>query len=440
MLRLPSPSTFGADDVKASTAFLTFALLGLLSGVSVNIVGRLYLTDLILPALCLLFWVVGRNFWRDRFERNILLLGLFWLLGQLFADFFRGSSLNDMLRGTASIVTLLLQFSALYQIARSQQARFGDHALVWLLYGTALGGMLMPLVSPTPYSETDPWKFGYGIPAAITLVTLLHRMAVSSSPTSRHLATLFAFAFGGVSVWLGYRSLGGAVMLAALVCEVRFTPLGRFLSRWKGGIRAIIFAVAGGAAAYVGLVSAYGRLAESGWLGEEQKAKYEAQSSGEFGLLVGGRLDLIPAIMAIKDSPLVGYGSWAKDSRYRSYLLLADRFGYRYEEGVLESKFERSEEIPAHSHILQAWLWAGLPGLLFWLYVAYLVVRAAFGAFASGSALTFPIVFLMILSLWDIAFSPFGSFVRYQWAMRLTLFLCVLTAANRGSSSRLARG
>ncbi|RME28520.1 MAG: hypothetical protein D6800_03805 [Candidatus Zixiibacteriota bacterium] len=425
--------------MKISTPVLTYILLGVLSAFTFNVVGQLRMTDLILPALCVLFWAARGSLWLDRYDRNILLFGLLWLVGELFADFYRGSNFLDMLRGTASIVTFILQFSALYQLAAIFQKKAGPSNLVWLLYGAALGGLLMPILSPTPFSEMDSWKFGYGVPSAIILATLLRHMAVSPIRIRRHVATIAALAFGGMSMWLGFRSLGGAMVLASLVCEIRFTPLGRFLSRRKTGFRPLAFAVLAGVVAYIGLASAYGMLAESGWLGEKQKAKYEAQSAGEFGLLVGGRLDLIPAIMAIKDSPLIGYGSWAKNSSYRSYLLLANKFGYQYEEGTLQSVFERGYEIPAHSHILQAWLWAGIPGLVFWIYLAYLVARSSFAAYVSRSELLLPVVFLAIMALWDIAFSPFGSFLRYQWAMRLTLFLCVLGASSRTANRHRTR-
>ena len=65
--------------------------------------------------------------------------------------------------------------------------------------------------------------------------------------------------------------------------------------------------------------------------------------------------------------------------------------------------------IPAHSHITCYWMWAGIPGLLPWLYILYLfyvtlfkrsyIYPSYFGYFA----------FMIPNELWAIFFSPYGA-------------------------------
>ena len=66
----------------------------------------------------------------------------------------------------------------------------------------------------------------------------------------------------------------------------------------------------------VGILWAYEYAATKGFLGEEARQKYVSESSGAYGVLLGGRGDVLGALAAIHDSPILGHGSWAKDWSY----------------------------------------------------------------------------------------------------------------------------
>ena len=120
---------------------------------------------------------------------------------------------------------------------------------------------------------------------------------------------------------------------------------------------------------------AYQYAATTGLLGEEARQKYVSESSGQFGILLGGRGDVLGAFAAIYDSPILGHGSWAKDW---SYILAQQEtmalLGYRDAGEIAQDEVEEGV-IPAHSHLLQAWVWAGIIGALFWAWVFVLTVR-----------------------------------------------------------------
>jgi len=88
------------------------------------------------------------------------------------------------------------------------------------------------------------------------------------------------------------------------------------------------------------------------------------QAHGEYGLIVGGRSEILVSAQAIMDSPILGHGSWAKNEEYAAMLnYLRESMGY-----VAQGKHE-SGLIPTHSHIFGAWVEAGILGAVFWLWI-----------------------------------------------------------------------
>ena len=161
----------------------------------------------------------------------------------------------------------------------------------------------------------------------------------------------------------------------------------------------------------------YSYAAENGHLGEAARSKYEHQTDrgkGAISMLVSGRTEFFIALSAIVDHPIIGFGPRALDTKgYAESFLIKygteqDMLGYYISLQRLAS-LGLVRSIPTHSHIMAAWLWCGLPGLIFFLWVLYVifkhikhyvsVVPQWFGYFA----LTIPSM------VWGIFFNPFVS-------------------------------
>lgn len=124
--------------------------------------------------------------------------------------------------------------------------------------------------------------------------------------------------------------------------------------------------------------------ATQGWLGEEALKKYEMQTQGDDSikkLLLGGRMESFCGILACFDKPIVGFGPWAMDSR--GYV---DEFLARYGTSDDYDSYVKAQErnlkkgggfkmIPCHAYITEFWLWYGIFGLIFWLYVIFVFIR-----------------------------------------------------------------
>lgn len=121
----------------------------------------------------------------------------------------------------------------------------------------------------------------------------------------------------------------------------------------------------------------YEIAATRGWLGEESLKKYEAQTKGDkslMALLLGGRMASFCGLIACVEKPFVGFGPWAiDDGRYVETFLM--KYGRQDDVDALVRNSLLNPSairlIPCHAYITEFWLWYGVFGLLFWLYVLY---------------------------------------------------------------------
>lgn len=164
---------------------------------------------------------------------------------------------------------------------------------------------------------------------------------------------------------------------------------------------------------------AYQTSAEQGWLGEKAQKKYESQTKGDKSmkaLILGGRMASFCGLIACVDRPIIGFGPWAKDEGgyvdeflrryanaedYEDYI--ATRL-YYHSKGMVESGL-----IPGHAYITEFWLWYGIFGLLFWLYVMFVLLR-----YLKEDCWAVPQWYMWLAAsipgyFWGIFFSPWGD-------------------------------
>ena len=125
----------------------------------------------------------------------------------------------------------------------------------------------------------------------------------------------------------------------------------------------------------------YEIAATRGWLGEKALAKYEKQTKGNkslMALLLGGRMESFCGLTACVDKPIVGFGPWAiddggyKENFLRKYGTVEDVEAMNRAEAFNPSYLQL---IPCHAYITEFWLWYGIFGLIFWLYVVFVLIR-----------------------------------------------------------------
>lgn len=187
----------------------------------------------------------------------------------------------------------------------------------------------------------------------------------------------------------------------------------------------------------------YKQLAVGGYLGPEAAKKYERQTRGGtdiWHVLMGGRAEAIaPFYITAVEDPFWGLGLCPIDdgSRYERFL---EKFGAveDYEEYVkaLRYRMEMGMSLhfmPGHSYMGGFWMTYGISGLIFWIYVCFILIRYImkdawvapfwFGWLACGTPSL----------LWAIFFSPFAARITVP----MMIVACLLARAIRMGKMRL---
>jgi hypothetical protein len=392
---------------------IAVALLGAITFIEVNIVGRLFVPEIVL--LFVLVFAATTNNLHVRKQATLIGLMAIWFIGQVLTDITRGTESDDFLRGWARIAFFLTNFVGLSILLSDRRSSMFSY-----LAGFAASGIIAYIYLPSEYALSFPFKFGYGPSLAIFAVLLswylraLFPLQIGISITPVVLVSV-------LSILQGARSQGLILLLCAAVTysksrlsRVKSTPL-------KAGIL-ILTAIAGVSAVYF----LYSALAVDGYLGQEERDKYLLESSGELGL-ISGRAEIFSSLRAIRDAPIIGHGSWAKNAEYVLYLqdVLASY-------GVDMYYDETNNVIPTHSHLFGSWVEAGIFGAICWAYVLYFIGKCCSRVMKSESSIDVLVLYIIILMSWDILFSPFGAERRLIEAFNLVVLSAYLTGAHRG--------
>lgn len=377
-------------------------LIPCLQFINVRLVGVLNGSDLALLATFIVFFPRGRIRITAPIGKRFLVLGSLWLASQCVTDIARHTAFADYARGWSNIGITLVNFAVIWTLLYGKPRRLELYG-----WGLVVGSLLTISLNPSEFTLGVPWKFGFAYP--LTLGVFL--LASHEKWRSRWPIATIAMA-GVINMAMGSRNTGGVCLAAALYLLVAdfLRKKAKAGSKLKAGtvLALAVFIIVGS----IGILQAYQYAARSGYLGEDAQKKYQMEASGKYGVLLGGRTELLASLPAVYDSPILGHGSWAKDRIYyigevRALELL------RYK-GALDISREELIDglIPAHSYLLQAWVYGGIVGALFWVWVYVFVVRALMRVYPATVVLL-PVAAFMAFSLfWDILFSPYGMTTR----------------------------
>jgi hypothetical protein len=404
-----NPTAFKASNLEIVSHVFIF-LIPCLAFQEFELVGRLFLPEIILMAALPIAAFNGLQGLSKPLPKAFLILAAAWLFSQILTDLIRETPFEDWGRGWAKIGVFTANFVALYLLinnSRSKCITFG--------YGLAIGQIIVFFVSPNEYVGENSWKWGYGfgvtyLLALATLWPFFRRIPFS--------AEVIIAAAAIPSLLLNFRSLGATCLLASLFLISRR----RFL-RTQGNIRAAILTVLLLSMAAMAAVAAYEFAVTEGWLGDDAWEKYQTQTTGDFGLFLGGRSEILGSWQAIVDSPIIGHGSWAKNIEY--VYLMMDRLAAL---GYSATGYYANDQIPTHSYFFGAWVEAGILGAVFWFWILTLVARAILLTFRSNEPIA-PWVALIAFDLtWATFFSPFGALSRLSAAYSIIVMMTIISA------------
>lgn len=378
-------------NIYPSQLFLFLA--GFLVFFRLDLVGVLTFSELLTLGYVLLNW---RKVWdvllSDRLLKTVMTAWAAYLAMQVLSDMVNRTQPVDYYRGWARLAFFAVNTAALASVARGRADR-----IVAFFLGYALS---LALASQRQMNEyLLEWKFGYG-PALTLAVTV----AAGLLPYDHRNRTggLLLTCIGILNLFNGARSLGGLCLFVGGLSFFSGYFRDNLRNRGLLSVRFILPVVISVCAIY----ALYTHGASTGMLGEKTRDKYEKQTRGGRNVVSGGRMEYTIAIPAIIESPLLGYGSWARNLEFvKKYIQLNGMDPDSYDAQFLLDL----GTIPTHSHILGSWAEAGVAGGVFWLLVLYMAGAAFFRILRSPDIpCRLFCLFAIAWFAWDIVFSPFG--------------------------------
>jgi len=419
---------FSSISGKSVMAFL----FGLGSITQIRIIGAMGITEaaciVMAPLLLPPMWRKLRAVHGDR-----LLAGLaLWFLSAVITDFYRQTSQNDALRGIFALPFLFAVFIVAFALLWDDLSR-----VRWMVLGLALSSLISVFVFQPAALIGRAEAYRVDVTAIADFKTVYASVLLWASLAVAALCyrkwpritALILFAAGGYSLLEGSRS----IFIVLFVSGIGAWIAARHFSVLRAAQRRLAVMVISLSILAVVATEIYAYSVERGWLGKGERDKYEMQSDTDLGLL-SGRGGFFAAALVIKDSPILGLGSWAIDRNnynWQFMQMIGDR------DGVKGLRYQGEELFaPAHSHLMQAWVWHGFLGGAFWIYVLVLIFRY----FRHAIHLCRPLIafdlLLMIGALWDLLFSPFSN--RPRWGILFAVLVLTLGEASRRERQKLA--
>lgn len=342
---------------------------------------------------------------------NLLLV---WMLGALFSDFCNNSFFEQVIRGFSVPLAIFSVSVCIYHFLRKN-----PNNLKWLIFGIALSSVLSIFIFQRG-SAGDMAAEG-DIEGAIERVvgyklfwTNMIKTWLDIPVQTLYLKMPFFYVVPALlTVAIANFIGGGRSMFAVSILSLLLVIIGGKKVTTMTRVRRFFPLI--GCAMIVAMVAVkgiYSYAASHGYLNEYETAKYQrqtAQGSDAKSLLLAGRSDFFIGLFAALDKPIIGWGSQALDIHgyERDFL---DKYGTIEEIEEFKKRYVKGyvHAIRAHSHVICYWMWHGVAGLAFWLYILWLVIQTIRKRLAYVPEWFGYLAIALPEFLWDYFFSPFG--------------------------------
>ena len=383
--------------VRVKVASVFVFICGALNVLTLKLVGEMYATELMLPAMALVALMMGgaNQAFQERTFWVLLAAAGITLAGYIVSDLVQETRPEQYLRGWGRVILMVTDFVALTMLLSHDRRN-----LWWFCLGMGAGGVLyLRLLLHTPISI---WKFGYAEPMLLVAATLGYFLP-------GRIAAGWLGALGVVSMKYDFRSFAAICFVLAVYMWIRAARPRQALAGNGKSLKALV------ATALAGIVVLAALSASESDYSAQRRAQSDAGRSAaiEVGLIAIGR------------SPVTGYGSWTENRE------LAQMYLARYLEkrGMRDPDADVGRHFTPHSQILQSWVEGGMLGAAFFLVLGYLLLRSVKWAILARPVdmLTPLILYLLSSCAWNLFMSPFSAPHR----IHIALGAAVLVLVNR---------
>jgi hypothetical protein len=435
----------GAEVVEEKATFsdcLYAFLLGLGTRLQVRLIGYLPFSEI---AILLLFPVCFPAIQKSGSIRKTgwcIPLLFVWLTSLLVSDLVRQTNWSLSARGIARIAVLLTALPFLTWFFR----RCCYEKILWWLIGVIPSLFLSGYIFRGGVHEGRELVYGQ---AEMSFET--HWGAVYTMPLivfgfwvyqrSHLIAYAIGIAMGAFNIANGIRS-GGAMMMIGPVLTAAVNVLRGRRRQTRAGVASriavwkIVVLAGVGLAAVYGVTTWYKSAAAAGQFGERARAKYMAQSRNRFGLLIGGRPEVAAGLLAVSESPIIGYGSWPLDQS-GFFERACDIMNVKLDPFYYKKGFPL---IPSHSHIVQSWVESGVAATFFWIYVITVLVRAIYLPIKDEKRLRLHVTAGAFGTIWPIFFSPISNRIELSFLLAVIFNQVLFRGLQSASNSQAQAG
>ncbi|MDH6308288.1 hypothetical protein M2451_001088 [Dysgonomonas sp. PFB1-18] len=376
-------------------------LFAAFAGIKLPLVGQLPLSELFA-----LMYSLSPKKWMETFRdlpdvKKICIVYIVFFVSQVISDIVNGSQTNDLLRGWANILMAIVVTTFLARMLKNAPS---------LIIMYFIGSIICFIIAPV---ETDEYsledmsflKFQLG-PILNSIILVSTWFLLEKKIVNRYIIIVSVLiVYGLFCFFFDFRSNGAFFILTAILFLFRRKFLN--ITRKKIIAFGILFLLLTQI-----LYSLYIYQASLGNIGgnhiKNQISKME-NPYNPINILIVGRSETFTSLLAIRDKPVFGHGSWAPDPtgkyNYMVHVLHGDE-----ERFISRFQMMKNPIIPSHSVLFGAWLTAGIGGFLSMLYIFVLFVKRGFALLKErqilDSSYVVIIINYLINGIWIFCFSP----------------------------------
>jgi hypothetical protein len=398
-------STRDAGDVFAiAAAVVTVALLGLRVNIGQGMTPGYLLAFLLVP-----IWItaLGKFSWARLLPAMgvVITLSGAWLTAYASAD--HDVSIKNLVSDSILVLGIVAGVGVLL---------WARHIIPLHVLGLLFGlGLLATIYVGELRLSANPWKYAYSVPVTIMALSIVRFI------NNRFMEIFVLLMLGTVSALNDSRSFFAIIALTTILLAWQYLPASRRNAVYKtllafGAVAVITYNVGA-------------TLVVDGYLGAGAQARSVEQIQTSGSLLLGGRPELTASLALFQERPF-GFGTGTLASPADVLTAKAGMAAINYEpnNGYVE-KYMFGEKIELHSVLADLWAPFGVAGLIAGLGILVILLRAiaTLVAHRIGSGLE---LFLIVLTLWNLLFSPL-----YSSAPTLLLTLGLALLPKRGASA-----
>lgn len=368
-------------------------LYGFTSGIFINIIGRLIVSELI-AVLSFPFLNIRSLLKEYRGLRTVYKVLMFMLVNQIISDMYNNTPYTDYLRGWSVIIFSIISVTFLVRHLSSNRKNIIPFLfslfIVRLFFGKAELDIGM--------IEENSNFFKIRFVSFINLGMLILGYILFRARKERFVYLVY-FMYALLCFALDARSNGLIFISTAMLLFIK----SKRIKFSKGKV--IVLSIMVSIVFYIGYVCYVNKVIYDGFGGSNAKIQISKMTNpyNPFELLFHGRVAVVIASYAVMDKPLLGHGSWAKDKTGKYSKLL---------EELTETSIynDHGGVIPNHSLLIGTWLFSGILGFLGVCYLLVFLIKEFFKIYKSKYiSPILPVLTVLTMDMcWAMMFSPYG--------------------------------